>query len=376
MRASTFHSAALALLRRFEGDPGRILRPKAILLRRIGNGLPGRIASGPQAISRPRSSGRRTGASRPRRTATGSATHEPPIPADLMLRVFREYERRKAAEGMLDFEDLLGRTVRLLEERRRRAGGACASTGARSRSTSTRTSTCCSRRCSTSGSASATSSARSATTTSRSTASRARARGGCSRLPRRFPNAHVVQLERELPLDAAGARAREPPRAAARRLGEDAARDARAGRGAGRRPGSRPWLARVRQLHAGGLPLEEMAVLVRTNARTTEFEEAFHDAAIPFQGASLLARDAARQLLKALRGRRGPAGESVRAAGGSAGAAWPRLPEKLGEREQTRQADLARLVRLAEEFERRGRRSSSSRCTSASARARAAASIS
>jgi DNA helicase-2/ATP-dependent DNA helicase PcrA len=109
-------------------------------------------------------------------------------------------------------------------------------------------------------------------------------------------------------------------------------------------------VARVRELHAGGLPLEEMAVLVRTNARTTEFEEAFHDAAIPFQGASLLARDAARQLLKALRGRRGPAADVVRELAVRQGL-LDELPEKLGEREQTRQADLARLVRLAEQFE-------------------------
>ena len=40
VRASTFHSAALALLRRFQGDPGRILASKAPLLRRIGNSLP------------------------------------------------------------------------------------------------------------------------------------------------------------------------------------------------------------------------------------------------------------------------------------------------------------------------------------------------
>ena len=32
-----------------------------------------------------------------------------------MHRVFRDYERRKAAEGMLDFEDLLERTVQLFE---------------------------------------------------------------------------------------------------------------------------------------------------------------------------------------------------------------------------------------------------------------------
>src|SRR5256714_11288279 len=33
-----------------------------------------------------------------------------------MGRVFREYERRKAAEGLLDLEVMLERTVRLLEE--------------------------------------------------------------------------------------------------------------------------------------------------------------------------------------------------------------------------------------------------------------------
>jgi DNA helicase-2/ATP-dependent DNA helicase PcrA len=106
----------------------------------------------------------------------------------------------------------------------------------------------------------------------------------------------------------------------------------------------------VRKLHAGGLPLEEMAVLVRTNARTTEFEEAFHDAGIPFQGASLLARDAARQLLKALRSRRGPAAEVVCELAVRQGL-LEEVPEKLGEREQTRQADLARLARLAEQFD-------------------------
>jgi DNA helicase-2/ATP-dependent DNA helicase PcrA len=92
-----------------------------------------------------------------------------------------------------------------------------------------------------------------------------------------------------------------------------------------------------------------MAVLVRTNARTSEFEETFHEAAIPFQGASLLARDAARQLLRGLRGARGPAAEVVRGLAVRQGL-LAEVPDKLGEREQTRQADLVRLVRLAEEF--------------------------
>jgi DNA helicase-2/ATP-dependent DNA helicase PcrA len=126
--------------------------------------------------------------------------------------------------------------------------------------------------------------------------------------------------------------------------------------GATREPGREPAVgpgldvvAEVRRLHKDGVPLEEMAVLVRTNARTTEFEEAFHDAAIPFQGASLLARDAARQLLRALRSLRGPAAEIVRELAVRQGL-LAEVPDKLGEREQTRQADLARLVRLADEF--------------------------
>src|SRR5207302_7800154 len=106
----------------------------------------------------------------------------------------------------------------------------------------------------------------------------------------------------------------------------------------------------VRRLHAEGLQHEEVAVLVRTSARTSESEEAFHEAGIPFQGASLLARDAARQLLKALRGRQGPAAEVVRELAVRQGL-LAELPDKLGEREQTRQADLARLVRLAEEHD-------------------------
>ena len=40
---------------------------------------------------------------------------EPPIPADLMQRVYREYERRKAGAGSIDFEDLLELAVSLFE---------------------------------------------------------------------------------------------------------------------------------------------------------------------------------------------------------------------------------------------------------------------
>jgi DNA helicase II / ATP-dependent DNA helicase PcrA len=347
VRASTFHSAALALLRRFHGDPGRILASKAIALRRIGNGLPGAYRFRPAGDLATEIEWARNRRLTPETYSAGLGEHEPPIPPDLMRRVFHEYERRKAAEGLLDFEDLLERTVRLLEEdeqvraavhERWRAftvdeyqdvnllqqalldlwlgerDELCAVgddyqaiygfTGASAR--------------------------------------------WLLALPHRFPHARVVHLERSY---RSTPQVLELANRLVPRLG-GSAKTLAPTVPAGPEPVVGPGLdlvERVRELHAGGLPLEEMAVLVRTNARTTEFEEAFHDAGIPFQGASLLARDAARQLLKALRGVRGPAAEAVHGLAVRQGL-LAEVPEKLGERERTRQADLARLVRLAEEF--------------------------
>jgi DNA helicase-2/ATP-dependent DNA helicase PcrA len=111
-------------------------------------------------------------------------------------------------------------------------------------------------------------------------------------------------------------------------------------------------LERIRELHTEGVPYDEMAVLCRTNARLADFEEPLHEAEIPFQGAALLSREAARQLLKRLRGvSPTPAvAATVRAYAGDAG--WvEQPPDKLGERELVRQADLGRLVTLAVEFD-------------------------
>jgi DNA helicase-2/ATP-dependent DNA helicase PcrA len=94
-----------------------------------------------------------------------------------------------------------------------------------------------------------------------------------------------------------------------------------------------------------------MAVLIRLNARSVDFEELFADARVPFQGAALLSRDAARRLLKSLRGAGfGSVAEEVRRVARELGLAEP-VPDGLGERELVRQADLARLCKLAEEFD-------------------------
>jgi len=108
-------------------------------------------------------------------------------------------------------------------------------------------------------------------------------------------------------------------------------------------------VGRVRALHAEGVPLEEIAILFRTNARSADYEEVLHAAGIPFQGASLLARDGARGLRKRLRGATGPAREAVERAARELG--WlQQPPDGLGEREQVRQNDLGRLVALALEL--------------------------
>ena len=52
---------------------------------------------------------------RPRRYLDGLGDHEPPIPPELMQRVFRDYERRKDERGYVDFEDLLELAIGLFE---------------------------------------------------------------------------------------------------------------------------------------------------------------------------------------------------------------------------------------------------------------------
>ena len=348
VRASTFHSAALALLRRFAGDPGRILSTKALLLRQIGNRLPAPYKFRPAGDLATEIEWAKNRRLTPQTYIGALGDHEPPLPADLAHRVFREYEKRKADAGSLDFEDLLERTILALEDdphalevvrERWRAftvdeyqdvnllqqtlldlwlgdrDELCAVgddyqsiygfTGASAQ--------------------------------------------WLLALPRRYPDARVVRLEqnyRSTPQVLALANRLVPKLGGAEKTLHATLAD-------GPEPVVLPnadVAARIKELVSAGVVLEDQAVLVRTNARAADFEEAFHEAGIPFQGASLLSRDAARRVLKALPRDPVSAGESVRQAALALG--WlEQPPEKLGEREQTRQADLARLVRLAEQFE-------------------------
>jgi len=347
VRASTFHSAALALLRRFAGDPGRILSTKALLLRQIGNALPRPYRFRPAGDLATEVEWAKNRRLTPQTYIAGLGDHEPPLPADLAHRVFREYEKRKEAAGAIDFEDLLERAIRLLDEDE----GARALVRERWRAFTVdeyqdvnvlqqslldlwlgeRDDVC---------------------VVGDDYQSIYGFTGASAEwllaLPERFPHAHVVRLEqnyRSTPQVLELANRLVP------KLG-GSSKTLRATLPDGPEPDVRAGVAvatRIGELAAAGVPLEEQAVLVRTNARAADFEEELHDAGIPFQGASLLARDAARRLLKALPSDPVPAAEVVRGVAVAQG--WlDDPPEKLGEREQTRQADLARLVRLAEQF--------------------------
>ena len=354
VRASTFHSAALGQLRFFAPEPiGKILASKALPLRYIGNSLPRPYRFRPAADLATEVEWAKNRRIAPGDYLSSIGDHEPPIPKDLMVRVYRDYERRKADQGYVDFEDLLEMTIRLFDA----DAGALEQVRDRYRAFTVdeyqdvnllqqtlldrwlgdRDELCA----------------------VGDDYQSIYAFTGASpehllSMPTRFPGATVVRLEenyRSTPEVLAFANRLVP------RLG-GAEKVLRATLPAGAEPVTRSFgdaedeaaliVERMRELHESGTPYEDMALLFRTNARSADFEEALTDARIPFQGAAFLSRDGARQLLKALRNSGGSVGEVRRVA--LEQGMLETIPDKLGDREVTRQNDLARLVRLADEF--------------------------
>jgi DNA helicase-2/ATP-dependent DNA helicase PcrA len=354
VRAGTFHSAALRQLRHFAPDDvGRILPSKALLLRQIGNRLPGAFKfrpAGDLATEIEWAKNRRVGAGD---YLEAAANREPPIPLDLMARVYRDYERRKETEGLLDFEDLLERTVRLFE-RDDRATAAFRAQYLAFTVDEYQDVNLLQQRLLELWLGDSDELCVVGDDYQSIYAFTGAGPEHLLRVPARFPTATIVRLEenyRSTPQVLALANRLVP------RLG-GAEKVLRATRADGPEPVVRPYpspldeaAAIIEAIRSAEVPLEEIAILCRTNARLSDFEEVLHEAALPFQGSSLLDRDAARRLVRRLENARGvDASEAVRAAALDAG--WlEQLPEKLGERELVRQTDLARLVSLAAAFE-------------------------
>ncbi|HEU5064594.1 MAG TPA: ATP-dependent DNA helicase UvrD2 [Gaiellaceae bacterium] len=351
-RCSTFHAAALGQLKFFAAEPPRkILASKALPLRYIGNSLRRPYRFRPAADLATEIEWAKNRRIPPSEYIQSLGDHEPPIPTDLMLRVYREYERRKSEQGWIDFEDLIELAIRLfdadegaLNQVRERYQ---AFTVDEYQDVNLLQQTLLDRWLGD----------RDELCAVGDDYQSIYAFTGASpehllAMPKRFPHATVIRLEenyRSTPEVLEFANRLVP------RLG-GAEKVLRATRVEGPAPIARSFataeleaafvVERIRAVHGEGVPHEKMAILFRTNARSADYEEALSEAGIPSQGAALLERDAAKQLLKALRGR--PVGDVPKIAREQG--LLDAVPDRLGEREVTRQNDLARLVRLAAEY--------------------------
>jgi DNA helicase II / ATP-dependent DNA helicase PcrA len=355
--ARTFHSAALAQLHYFAGSVGEVLASKASILLPIARSLPVPFRYRPLADLATEIEWAKNRRLTPDTYRRSLGDHEPPVPDDVMERVFRTYEARKTERGLIDFEDLLELAVRMYDEdpvalaafqERYRAFTVdeyqdvnLLQQSLLERWVGDRDDLC---------------------VVGDDYQSIYSFTGATSKYllgtPERFPGALVVRLEenyRSTPELLSLANRLVPELGASEKV-------LRAALPSGPEPlalvqpdrqtEAEFIISLVRRLAAEGVPYEEMAVLYRLNARSEDYEEAFALAGIPFQvrGAAFIRRPAAQRTLRMLRGRGeasavGAVTEAVRKQG------WTARPAPgLGDEELTRQADLSRLLELAEQL--------------------------
>jgi DNA helicase II / ATP-dependent DNA helicase PcrA len=364
VEARTFHSAGLSQLsRRWPGAMGQalpdVLDSKAPLIASLANALPpphrflprGELAN---EIEWAKNRMVPPLAYLEELERTG---HEPPIPAELMQRVYDGYERRKQRTGRIDFEDMLGLAVRMFDERPETA----AAIRERFRAFTVD---------------------EYQDVNPLQQALLERWLGGRDQIcvvgddhqtiytftgaspehllsfPRRYPGATVVRLEENY---------RSTPQvltvanALAGHLG-GFRKELRATHGDGPSPTARAFaeaaaevdfvVAEIGHLHAEGTPLEEIAVLYRINARSEPYEEALAAAGIAYQvrDGAFLRRPGPRSVLARLRRAEPglPVAEAVRRTTDAVG--YDPLAEPDDAEEVTRQADLGRLRALAAEY--------------------------
>jgi DNA helicase-2/ATP-dependent DNA helicase PcrA len=367
VEARTFHSAALSQLSRLwsrhtgESLP-EVLDHKAPLIASLANALPpphkflarrelaGEIEWAKNRMIPP---DRYLAELEPNR-------HEPPIPSELMLRIYEGYERRKRAMGRLDFEDMLGLALRLFDEHPEAAAIVRSrfhaftvdeyqdvnplQAGLLERWLGSRDDLCVV-------------GDDYQTIYAFTGASPEHLLG----FTERFPNATVVRLEdnyRSTPeiLDLANRLAphlggyRKALRAT---VGSGPPPVARAARNEDGEIAS--VVEAVRRLHdEEALPFEEVAVLYRINARSEPFEEGFAAAGIPYQvrDGAFLRRPGPRSVLQRLKrsGHDGSLPQAVVSITAELGYDQDASPDS--DEEVTRQSDLARMRSLAAEFER------------------------
>ena len=342
--ARTFHAAALGQLHQYGPERvGKIVSSKALPLRRIANSLPGAYRFRPAGDLATEIEWAKNRRIPPARYRAELGDHEPPIPADLMHRVYRQYEERKAAASYVDFEDLLELAIQLYSE----DDAALALVRERYRAFTVdeyqdvnvlqqtllelwlgpRDELC----------------------VVGDDYQSIYAFTGASpvhllSMPKRFPHATVIRLEENY---RSSPQVLELANRLVPKLG-GAEKTLRATRADGPEPELNACADEadfaVERIRALDVAYDDAAILCRTNARLVDFEEALHEAGIPAQGASFLGRESARYVLRRL-----SSTADVRRLAEERG--WLEdPPEKLGEREMVRQTDLGRLVKLADEL--------------------------
>ena len=118
--ARTFHSAALAQLRYFwplrhEGAPlPEVMADKWRIVAPLARALPGGYRFTPSKDLMDEIEWAKSRRLTPQTYERGRRP-QPPIPMNLFVRLFRDYERSKGRRGLIDFDDILGLTVDLLE---------------------------------------------------------------------------------------------------------------------------------------------------------------------------------------------------------------------------------------------------------------------
>jgi DNA helicase-2/ATP-dependent DNA helicase PcrA len=360
IRARTFHSEALAQVAHFTQSP-QLLPSKAAIVGPLVRRLPRPYrfkATKDIAGEIERARNRRV---TPDRYEEDLGPHTPPLPPDLMVRVYGEYEARKRRAGKIDFEDLLEHAIRLMAE----DPSAAEQVRARYNAFSVdeyqdvnllqqtlldawldgRDDVC---------------------VVGDDYQSIYGFTGATPNylldFPRRYPNARVVTLTRNYRsspqiLEVAnrltsGLRGREKVLTATKSAGPQAeivghATDTQE---------TASIVADIDRLAREAVAFEEMAILYRINARSDDYEEALSKAGIPYQvrDGAFLRRPGPRTALRQLarRDANGGAVDAVTAVALDLG--WDPQAEPddaAGAEETTRLADLGRLVRLAEEFD-------------------------
>jgi DNA helicase-2/ATP-dependent DNA helicase PcrA len=362
VEARTFHSAALAqlsgLYERFAGErlpdvldhKARLITPLANALPPPHKFLPRRELAGEIEWAKNRMIGPDTYLS-----ALDTEGHEPPIPAPMMEALFQNYERRKERSGVLDFEDMLSLAVRLLDDypevaqvvRERFAAFTVdefqdvnpLQAALLDRWLGGRDEVCVV------GDDYQTIFAFTGASASHLLA-----------FPDRYPNAHVVRLEenyRSTPQVLALANRLAPKLGGFRK-------ELHATRPDGPAPVAKQfpsqeaevaWIVKqTSAVHEQGVPWEGVAVLLRINARSEPFEEAFAAAGIPYQvkTGAFLQRPAARAVLARLRRTDGDVVAAIEAVTDALGYDPGAVSD--AEEEITRQSDLGRFRAMAQEY--------------------------